>query len=322
MFASIGNPVMQLSADLKRAGWQQRYEKYNSVFREVKVNHTVENPAASVIIISWRFVNGLEKNISLLTSQRNAGINYEIIFVNNGKPDDEFAAITPYIDTYVALSENTGAYVARNIGSLFAKAPILIFLEDDGIISDDFVKAHLNAFDKYDIISTRGICRPLTDNPLNKLAKHYYMGAKPFPWTANLEGNCAYKANAFYEVGGWSDDISFGHGGPELSYRLTKKYPDQRMQIYNSVPVIFHDYATNEEHLRTKKQKQSASYEQLKLKYPDWEEFSESWRKFRPKRYLLRTKKGNNFSESIGNSIDYLLYEVVRPVYRLLRGGK
>jgi glycosyltransferase involved in cell wall biosynthesis len=303
-------------SNLKRVKWIGREEKYGAAFKEVKFNNTVENPAASVIIISWRFVEGLEKNISLLTSKRDA--KFEIIFVNNGKEDEEFSSILPYIDTYVSLKYNTGAYIARNIGSLFAKAPILIFLEDDGIIADNFVNAHLSAYEKYAIISVRGVCRPLTQNPLNKLAKHYYMGKKPFPAIANLEGNCSYYADAFFAVGGWSDEINFGHGGPELSYRLTKKFPDQRMQIYYPDPVIYHDYASSEEHLKNKKAKQKASYDQLKLKYPDWEEFFETWRKFYRKRYTIHKKKNNTLLESVGDFFDYLNYGVARPVYRFL----
>lgn len=305
----------KLISNLKKAGWTGRQEKYGAVFKEARFNNVVESPLASVIIISWRFVEDLKKNLLLLTEQRS--VKYEVIFVNNGKEETEFASILPYVDTYVALNHNTGAYIARNIGSLFATAPILIFLEDDGVIGSNFVRAHLDAYDKYAVISVRGMCKPLTNNPLNKLARHYDLGKKAYPAAANLEGNSSYNAEAFFQVGGWNDDIYFGHGGPELSYRLTKKFPDQRMQIYYPEPLIHHDYARNEEHLKNKKEQQNASYEMLKLKYHDWEDFLTSWLKFRRRRYTIH-KKQPSFSETLSDGVDYLLYDIARPVYRFL----
>ena len=310
----------ELSKHLQRLNWSVRETKYRPAFGKVTYRNHVDNPSASVVIISWRYVEGFQKNMALLNASRDG--SFEVIFVNNGRDDAEFAPVLPHVDTYVNLNYNTGAYVARNIGSLFARAPVIIFLEDDGIIEEGFVKAHLEAYEKYTAISVRGVCRPLTDNPVNKLARHYYLGSKAFPTIANLEGNSSYRAEAFYQAGGWSDEITFGHGGPELSYRLTRVYPDQRMQIYYPVPVIYHDYAKDEEHLRNKKIKQQSSYEALRQKYPDWEQFFLSWRKYHRKRYLLRKKQRSSLPELAADAIDYALYDIVRPIYRLVFKGR
>ncbi len=311
------NHIEKLSACLNEFNWTDYEESYSSLFEKVKFNFIVENPSASVIIISWRFVKGLKKNIELLRSQRNT--NYEIIFVNNGKDDNEFASIIDDVDTYISLNQNTGAYLARNIGSLFAKAPVLIFLEDDGIIGNDFVQSHLDAFNKYNVIAVRGVCRSLTNNAFNKLARHYYLGRRPYPAAINLEGNSSFDAKAFRTVGGWSNNINFGHGGPELSYRLLQVYPDHRLQIYSPKPIIFHDYAQNDDHLKNKKEKQQSSYKALKSKYPDWEVFMDSWKRFNKKSYLLKLKKGGGFIEWINRAFDYIIFGIVRPIYRVFR---
>lgn len=310
--------MSNLIENLERVNWIARKVSYEAVFRSVAFNNTIEKPLASVIIISWRLVNGLEENMSRLVSQRDT--SYEIIFVNNGQPDEEFESIVPHVDTYVCLNSNTGAYVARNIGALFARAPVFIFLEDDGIIGDHFVRAHLGNYTKYDVIAVRGVCRPLTDNPLNKLARHYDLGSRAYAMFGNLEGNSSYQANAFFVCGGWSDDIRFGHGGPELSYRLTKAFPDQRRQIYSPDPVIYHDYARDGDHLKSKFEKQNASYEALKRKYPDWLGFFKSWRKYYRRRDMLIRKGKRSFGESIGDVAVYVVYGVIRPLYkRVLR---
>ena len=53
--------------------------------------------------------------------------NYELIFVNNGADKNEFNVLDPFIDTYIQLNKNSGAYLARNIGASFCKCPNSFF---------------------------------------------------------------------------------------------------------------------------------------------------------------------------------------------------
>ncbi len=55
------------------------------------------------------------------------------------------------------------------------------------------------------------------------MATDYYLGDKPFPIYADLEGNTTYKAKAFFKFGGWDDEIKFGGGGVDLSIRLSNR---------------------------------------------------------------------------------------------------
>ena len=47
--------------------------------------------------------------------------------------DAEMAAVRPWVDIVVTLNTNTGAYLSRNIGAVFANAPILLFVDDDAM---------------------------------------------------------------------------------------------------------------------------------------------------------------------------------------------
>ena len=61
------------------------------------------------------------------------------------------------------------------------------------------MQAHIEAFNLFEIISLRGVYKPLNkSNKLNKLAKHYYLGPRPFPRYVDLEGNASYKSEAFF----------------------------------------------------------------------------------------------------------------------------
>lgn len=267
-----------MKSALERANWERKYGRYKDVFEGTSFLNSIQNPAISIIVISWRLHPDNLINFQLLEKQRDQ--NFELIFVDNGGGKGEFDSLRPFVDTHVRLNTNTGAYLARNIGSVFAKAPILVFLEDDGIPEHNFVEAHLRMHSKYDLIAVRGVYSPKTDTPLNKMAMHYYLGDLPYPYPCNLEGNCSYRADIFYAVGGWDDDIVFGYGGKELSIRLLNIEPDQRKQIYSPDPVIYHDFAINEGHLAEKQRKQESSLQRLRKKYTHWDTVTNSWNKY------------------------------------------
>jgi glycosyltransferase involved in cell wall biosynthesis len=273
---------------LSHINWQNRYEKYINNISAVNFLNTKHYPSLSIIVISWRFNPDTLNNFKILEKQHNK--NYELIFIDNGAKPEEFDCLTPYIDTYVRLNSNSGAYLARNIGCIFAKASILFFLDDDAIPANNIVESHLNCFKNYDVIAVRGVCKPKTNNPLNQLAKHYYLGPNPFPIFADIEGNTSYLASVFFKAGGWDDEIRFGGGGFDLSRRLLEIEPDMRKQIYSPDPIIFHDYALNSEQLDTKKKKQQESRNRLKIKHSDYDRFLTAWLKFTGRDDLLIKK--------------------------------
>ncbi|HAS74624.1 MAG TPA: hypothetical protein DCS67_10815 [Clostridiales bacterium UBA8960] len=273
---------------LSHIDWHDRYEKYINNISDVNLLNTIHLPSISIIVISWRFHPDTLGNFKILKKQHDQ--NYELIFVDNGAKPREFDCLTPYIDTYIRLNNNSGAYLARNIGSLFSHAPILFFLDDDAIPADNIIESHINCFKKYDIIAVRGVCKPKTNNTLNQLAKHYYLGPTPFPIYADIEGNTSYLASTFFKAGGWDDEIRFGGGGVDLSRRLIDIEPDMRKQIYSPDPIIFHDYATDQNHLAQKIDKQEHSRSRLRKIHPDYDDFLAHWKKLRGKEELLILK--------------------------------
>ncbi len=273
---------------LQKVGWEHKKELYTSNFEYYREFRKVENPSISIIVISWRLHKDNIKNFQILEQQR--AQNFELIFVNNGADEKEFEGLEPYIDKYIKLNNNTGAYLARNIGSIFAESPILFFLEDDGIPEKNIVEAHLDVYKKYEVIAVRGVYMPKTENVLNNIAHHYYLGDLSFPRYSELEGNSSYSSEAFFKVGGWDDEIQFGGGGIDLSIRLFEKYPEIHKQIYTPKPIIYHDYVKDENHLTNKKEKQELSFARLAKKHPNWTKYQLSWRKYNNREDLLVKK--------------------------------
>lgn len=308
-----------LQQQLARIGWSSKEGLYRDVYKAVQYVHTVPQPAISIIVISWRYVPELLENFTAFGRLRH--VNFELIFVNNGKEDSEFAGILPLVDVCITLNRNTGAYLARNIGAAFAKAPLLLFLEDDGIALPGFIEAHLRLHQAFDIISARGVYRPRTQNSMNAQALHYHMGRIPCPMYVNLEGNASYRADAFYRAGGWDDHLYFGHGGPELSYRLTQLYPDKTLQMYSPLPVLLHDYGKSNVHFTDKIAKQKAATDRLRQQHDGWDEFIKSWRHYYKKSYLLKRKQPSAAAFLFTDIPSYLVtgfLSTAKPLYRYL----
>jgi len=281
--------AQKITERLDAAGWQVKREPFLRHLVSIEHAHDRETrPQISVVVISWRLHHDTEACFERLELQRDQ--RFELIFVDNGAGPEEFLPLRPYCDVYLRLDTNTGAYLARNLGAAFATAPVILFLEDDGLPAPDLLAAHLEAYRLYRCISVRGVYSPKTDNPLNALARHYDLGDQPFPQYVVAEGNASYDATAFFAVSGWDDEIRFGGGGLELARRLTDLYPDLRQQIYFPKAVIYHDYARDQEHLDKKRAAQLGSFERLEQKHPDLRIFRYVWRKFVNRPDLLLPK--------------------------------
>ena len=268
--------------------WRNKAPLYEMSFERADLITERRSPSVSVVVVAWKYSAAIADNLRALGAHDRE--HTEIIFVNNGGSDADFEAVRPLVDVYVKLTSNTGAYLSRNIGSIFANAPILLFVDDDAMPEGDLVAAHRRAFEDFDVVAVRGVVRPKTKNPLNRLAKHYDLGQQPFPVFADIEGNTSYAAMAFFAAGGWDDHITFGGGGVELSIRLFNQTNDPRKQIYSPGPVILHDYVASEEHLAQKKVKQEASRARLREKYPFYDKYLKFWGQFhgRPDALLRR----------------------------------
>jgi glycosyltransferase involved in cell wall biosynthesis/GT2 family glycosyltransferase/2-polyprenyl-3-methyl-5-hydroxy-6-metoxy-1,4-benzoquinol methylase len=282
-----------LQAKLTESGWKLKTDLYKQYLEKVILRDQVLKPIISIIVISWRLHPDTIKNFKILDGQRDQ--NFELILVNNGGGEKEFNTLLPYVNVQIKLNMNTGAYLARNIGASFSQAPVILFLEDDGVPEHDLVQSHIQAFQKYDVIAVRGVYLPKTkENRLNRLAKHYYLGNKPFPRHSDLEGNSSYDAKIFFQVGGWDDQIFFGGGGTDLSIRLLEVEPDMRKQIYYPVAVLYHDYAQSEAHLQNKRKRQFESWQRLSRKHPNINKFEKMWDKYFQREDLLVLKDLND----------------------------
>ena len=246
----------ELARGLQACGWQNKAALYQHWFVEARRLRARPQARISAILIANRFKADIVDNVKALRQQ--GGDDLQIVFVNNGAPQGDFAALLPCLDVWVELNGNSGAYVARNIGAIHAEAPILLFVDDDGLPEAGFVQAHLSVHASHTPASLRGACRPRSGD--DKGPPHYHLGDKLGSAAPVLEGNVSFARDAFLAIGGWGDYVLFGHGGFDIGHRLTQHGYAATRQLYTPLAMLRHEYVRGAAHASEKSVKQRASW--------------------------------------------------------------
>jgi len=203
----------------------------------------------SVVIITYRTSkNDLENTLSTLTAEfEQLNVPFEVIVVNNGVGFDLDTLIHDYrvITRRLQCATNIGVTAGRNLGARSSQGELLVFLDDDAIPADDFVKAHWTVHRDHCIVACRGRVVPRSDHFVNRLQSHYDLGKNIMPRRLEIEGNMSVDADAFASVGGFSTELpgQAGHEGAILTKELIDAGASKDEIIYHPDPVIYHDYA-------------------------------------------------------------------------------
>lgn len=179
---------------------------------------------ATVLIPTYNSLANLKRCLAALREQ--SCPDFEIVVVDDGSQDgsaDYLAALKWQRLKWQRLSENQGRSAARNQAIALAEAPLLIFLDSDMVVCNDFVAAHLH-FHRHHGAGWIGQGRVIIS--------HDYANPTltPFsPWTDASRaffatGNVSVAKAAVEKAGGF--DLAFRHYGwedLELGLRLRQQ---------------------------------------------------------------------------------------------------
>ncbi|MHC4951248.1 MAG: glycosyltransferase, partial [Planctomycetota bacterium] len=235
------------------------YDRLNPVFAETRK----PKPLFSVIAVTHNRPEDVNLCIDSLRQQEFN--DYEVIIVDNGDADKKAAALAGQVDVYVGCSINFNPSEARNIGAHFAKGEILVFLDDDALVGPDYLVSIQKAFKQYEILGLRGKILPKNLHELSDRVTIYDLGDKPMSSLSTIEGNTAFRRDAYLAVGGM-DALLFGHEGIDLSYRLMQLSGSRSSVIYWPEATIYHDYG-NANQFAEKKDRYDRNRNYLKYKY-------------------------------------------------------
>src|SRR5689334_5546282 len=102
-------------------------------------------PLVSVITPTYNRRKSLLATLRALESQSFPAHQFEVVVISDGCTDgsaDACRALQTSYTLHVIEQANAGPAVARNVGCQQARAPLLVFLDDDVIPDPDFLTAH------------------------------------------------------------------------------------------------------------------------------------------------------------------------------------
>lgn len=105
-----------------------------------------ETPDVSVIVPVY---NGAATLGDALDSIRAQDVQVEIIVVDDGSTDDTPQFIETLTDIVAIRQDNLGPAAARNSGLVFARAPLIAFLDDDDLWMPHKLRRHLQLLEEH-----------------------------------------------------------------------------------------------------------------------------------------------------------------------------
>lgn len=156
--------------------------------------------------------------ISIVVASRDGELDFEV----NSDIDHEIIVVKGF--------ENVSK--ARNLGAKRAEGDILVFLDDDCLLSENYLSKVEKSMENYDAV--RG--KVTGKNIYSSLQDHYDLGDEEKRTDNLMEGNMAIKKWLFEDVGGFQEKIEFGHEGVFLSSKLEEIHYCPELEIY-------HEYA-------------------------------------------------------------------------------
>lgn len=201
----------------------------------------IAKPRASVIVVSHADNPGVAKGLASIAAQITRN-DIEVILVDNGNGAllDHGKGLFKSFG-FAEPGFNSGPGAARNLGAHHARAPYLIFLDDDGVAGEGCLDALVSCIKETGAVGVRGKVKPLTAPELTAI--HYDLGPVRIPALTTTEGIAIWNREAYLTAGGY-DPLLYGHEGVELCARMWRFYGPAGF-IYEPKAVLYHDFASD-----------------------------------------------------------------------------
>jgi GT2 family glycosyltransferase len=185
----------------------------------------------SVIMPVKNDVENVRSSINSILKQKPS----EIIIIDGASKDGTVESIKD-MPVKIIVEPRPGGALARNIGIKKSKGEILLFTDSDCVACPNWIKNHLEALKKYDVVMGKIVLHKGWRNSI--IAKSLEYGLLPyfdFPFLdKNVEtlpfwnlytSNLSLKRSVLKNVGLMDEDFKLvGSEDTEFGYRISKKY--------------------------------------------------------------------------------------------------
>lgn len=239
--------------DIRKYRQSVDYQKFDQSDRR-----TVSAPQISVVVVTHQAGPKLLSCLQSVLAQE--GPSFEVILVANGGHEHFHGELAQLPLLTVKAPVNLLPAEGRNTGAHFARADLIVFLDDDAVMAQGYLANGLAAMKDDSRMGLRG--QAVSKTPHKTAPPHYSLGQRPKPAEFNLEGNMLIRKTVLEAVGGF-DALMFGHEGKELTQRCMRQFPDKVIQ-YRPELCIAHDFAEMDL-LEAKRARQSLGQDYLKF---------------------------------------------------------
>ncbi len=141
-------------------------------------------------------------------------------------------------DYEVIVRDDVPVTKARNEGHRRAAADKILFLDDDSMPRDGYLRKASRTLEEHAAVAGRTV-HPRDDVFSGQLTAHYSFGDEPRYVNRFWGCNMGIRREALEAVGGWDETMGWGHEEKELAERVLREYPI----YYNPEMVVDHVYA-------------------------------------------------------------------------------
>ncbi|MBI2667511.1 glycosyltransferase [Candidatus Woesearchaeota archaeon] len=178
----------------------------------------------SIIIPAYNSKDTIEKCLTFIFKSKYK--NFEVIVVDDCSTDNLYLTAKKFPCKLIRLKERFGPAKARNVGASKAKGNILVFLDSDCIVGENWLNSIVRNFKEYNIGATAAQYNDsISKSFIAKFAFYELLfRERKFDKFVNTIPSCnfACKKEIFEEINGFSEDFRGASEDLEFSYRLGK----------------------------------------------------------------------------------------------------
>jgi glycosyltransferase involved in cell wall biosynthesis len=201
-------------------------------------------PKITIVVVTYNRHEDLLENLYALNEQSEK--DFEVIVLDNS---GDLAWLKEHKDEFqfglcgIELEFNFGPSPAKNMGTDFAKADYVIFLDDDAVADKNLVRNILEHLENHNISGLRGKVLPKNQTSPEDIPVGYDLGNQIITSACEVSCLSAFRKDVLIEMGGF-DELLFGSEGMELSYRICKCQKEKmRSILYFPDVIVYHNFA-------------------------------------------------------------------------------
>ena len=206
---------------------------------------------ATVVVVTYNRASILTHCVEKLLKQ--SADYYEIIVIDDGSTDftrDIMGKIADKRFRYFRNEEKKGQPYARNRGIKNSKGDIIIFVDSDVLVGENFVRDHINLQKKREKLIVQGMVRHI--HKIDDYGKANWK-IDGLCLAGLITQNVSVKKKHLVEVGGFDESFgnTMGYMDVEIGRRLKKDFALKTVYAYRSCLAWHFDGYETEEKIRS-----------------------------------------------------------------------